>query len=112
MDLDSASEKDSDCDCEHEVSDSANSDTESDYSATDEDEVMEDIQMDRWTTVVNPFTDQLPKPVEEYHSAYDFNPAHYFEESKDAVVYFESSISPTIVYEICEWTNRRAGIYF
>ncbi|KAG5884948.1 hypothetical protein JTB14_032815 [Gonioctena quinquepunctata] len=39
----------------------------------------------------------LPKPVEEYHSEYDFNPAVDFEESKDAVVCFESFISPTIV---------------
>ncbi|KAG5876532.1 hypothetical protein JTB14_033728 [Gonioctena quinquepunctata] len=99
MDLDSASENDSDWDCENEVSDSGNSDTESDYSATDEDEVIEGIQMDGWTTVVNPFTDQLPKPFGEYHSEYDFNLA--FEEIKDVVVCFESFISPTILNEIC-----------
>ncbi|KAG5890939.1 hypothetical protein JTB14_019877 [Gonioctena quinquepunctata] len=109
MDFDSASENDSDWDCENEVSDSGNCDTESDYSTTDEDEVMEGF---KWTTVVKPFTDQFPKPVEEYHSEYEFNPAIDFEESKDAVVCFESFISPTIVDEICEWTNRPAEIYF
>ncbi|KAG5899195.1 hypothetical protein JTB14_026948 [Gonioctena quinquepunctata] len=88
MDLDSASENDSDWDCENEMSDSGNSVTESDYSATDENEVRKGIQIDGWTTVVNPFTDQLPKPVEEYHSEYDFNPVIDFEGSKDAVVYF------------------------
>ncbi|KAG5876811.1 hypothetical protein JTB14_014141 [Gonioctena quinquepunctata] len=56
--------------------------------------------MDGWTTVVNPFTNQLPKPVEEYHSEYYFNPAIDFEKSKDAVVCFESSISPNVVNEI------------
>ncbi|KAG5872378.1 hypothetical protein JTB14_013569 [Gonioctena quinquepunctata] len=79
MDPESASENDSGWDCDNEVSDSGNSDTESDYSATDEDEVMQGIRMDGWTTVVNPFTDQLPKPVEEYHSEYDFKPASDFE---------------------------------
>ncbi|KAG5895048.1 hypothetical protein JTB14_021876 [Gonioctena quinquepunctata] len=73
---------------------------------------MEGIQMDGSTTVVNPFTDQLPKPVEENHSEYDSNPAINFEESKDAEVCFESFISLTFVNGICEWTNRQAEIYF
>ncbi|KAG5869420.1 hypothetical protein JTB14_034655 [Gonioctena quinquepunctata] len=72
---------------------------------------MEGIQMDGWTTVVNPSTDQVAKPVEEYHSEFDFNRAIDFGKNRDTLVCFESFVSPNIVNEICERTNRRAEIY-
>ncbi|KAG5876012.1 hypothetical protein JTB14_034040 [Gonioctena quinquepunctata] len=120
MDLDFSSENDSDWDCENEVSDSGNSDTESDYSATDEDEVMEVIQMDGWTTVVNPFTDQLLKSVEKHHSEYDFNPAIDFEESVLLLVRFKDGkyvylLTSTHSAGFCEKETYSVGgkqIYF
>ncbi|KAG5870962.1 hypothetical protein JTB14_029294 [Gonioctena quinquepunctata] len=57
------------------------------------------------------FHRSVTKTVEEYHSEYDFNPAIDFEESKDAVVCSESSISPTIVNEIFDAVDQDTGPY-
>lgn len=106
------SDIETDSDFNYEQSDSDNVESESEYSTTDEEEVMEGVQMGDWITIVDPFGDKLPKSVPEYQSDYDFHPVIDFDECKDPVTCFESFISPSIVNKLCEWTNKRAEKYF
>ncbi|KAI4465433.1 hypothetical protein MML48_3g00007670 [Holotrichia oblita] len=107
------SDLDSDNDVSYIVSSSDSSDLESSYSSTDEDEVIDAVQMDDWTTIMDPFEDKLPRSIPEFQSNYDFHPAIDFEDCMDAVNCFEAFVGPSIIKKkLCEWTNKRADKYF
>ncbi|KAL3272678.1 hypothetical protein HHI36_014142 [Cryptolaemus montrouzieri] len=73
---------------------------------------MEIIDFNGWKTVLDAFANSLAMPVPKYNSEFDFHSAIDFEETKDPVAWFESFITPVIIDKLCEWSNRRADIYF
>ncbi|KAF5282739.1 hypothetical protein FQR65_LT02736 [Abscondita terminalis] len=84
------SDFDSDSDVSYIMSNSDYSDSESSYSSTDEEEVIDAVQMDDWTTIMDPFEDKVPRRISEFQSNYNFHPAIDFEDCKDAVNCFEA----------------------
>lgn len=106
------SDLDSEEDLSYELSNSDFSDSESNYSLTDEEEVIDGVQMDDWTTITDPFDDKLPRDVPEFQSEYEFHPAIDFQDCLEAVNCFEAFVSTSIVKKLCEWTNKRADKYF
>ncbi|CAH1979133.1 unnamed protein product [Acanthoscelides obtectus] len=104
---------DSDDDSEYELSDNSDmSDSDETYSETDDDELVENVTMDEWQVLSDPFSDQVPRATQNFSSEYTFHPAIDMEECRDPVNCFECFLSPNIVAKLSEWTNRRAEMYF
>lgn len=74
--------------------------------ATDDDEYLENICMVDWNLISDPFSDQLPRPPNNFSSEYEFHRGIDSEELKNPVTCFESFISPQIVQKLCDWTNK------
>lgn len=104
---------DSSDDSEYELSDnSVINEIDETYSETDEDELCENVTMNDWQVLSDPFSDQVSRPPHNFSSEYDFHSAIYLEEYKDLVNCFECFLSPNIKAKLCEWTNRRPEMYF
>ncbi|KAF5305066.1 hypothetical protein FQA39_LY09328 [Lamprigera yunnana] len=83
-------------DPEYEISDhSEMSDSDGSYSDTDDDEDIPTVSFNNWNVLSDPFADKIPRPLQDFSVDYDFHPAIDFQESK-----------------LCEWTNKRAEMYF
>ncbi|CAH1987778.1 unnamed protein product [Acanthoscelides obtectus] len=104
---------DSDDDSEYKLSDNSDmSDSDETYSETDDEELVENVTMDEWQVLSEPFSDQVPRATQNFSSEYTFHPAIDMEECRDPVNCFECFLSPNIVAKLSEWTNRRAEMYF
>ncbi|XP_072392179.1 uncharacterized protein [Diabrotica undecimpunctata] len=87
------------------------SDSDSNYSSTDEEDVIDLTQMSDWIAIMDPF-DKLSTDISEFCFDYNFHPAIVFQDCMETVNCLESFVSSSIVKKLCEWTDQRADKYF
>ncbi|KAK9700885.1 Transposase IS4 [Popillia japonica] len=73
------------------------SDSDENYSETDEEENILEVRFGNWSILADPFADKLPRPLQDFTADYDFHPGIDFKESKK--------------YNYSVWTSR-AEMYF